>query len=191
MHDPRLANLLGAMALAVTDLMLTGATAAAGTSSSGAAALVVLNESDGLSATELGRRVGLTQSASARMVDALEQRGLVERQATLGRWVAVHLTADGQATARQLLDARGGELAAVVAILSPADQETLAALLDTLLTTIYGRIGSSERICRFCDRGACIHAGATCPVGQAHRDHTSRAQAHRDAGGEDGGDGHG
>src|SRR5918992_1458536 len=74
MHDTRrTANLLGATALAVTDLVLAGATAAAGTSGSGAAALVLLRATPGLSVTELGRRVGLTQPAAARSL--LEARG--------------------------------------------------------------------------------------------------------------------
>jgi DNA-binding MarR family transcriptional regulator len=98
MHDMRrTANLLGATALAVTDLALGGATAAAGVSGSGAAALVVLCADPGISVTELGRRVGLTQSAAARMVDALAARGLVERRPTLGKWVAVHPTTAGRA----------------------------------------------------------------------------------------------
>jgi MarR family transcriptional repressor of emrRAB len=180
MHDERVANLLGATALAVTDLMLARVTSAAGTSSSGAAALVVLHTAPGLSVTELGRRVGLSQSAAARMVDSLEQRGLVQRRPTPGRRVDVHSTADGRAAARRLLDARGGRLAAVVATLSPADQEALVALLDELLARIYAEIGDSERICRLCDRAACIDAGATCPVGQADRDCASRDDVSRD-----------
>src|SRR5919108_2568374 len=98
MHDERrTANLLGAAALAVTDLVLGGATAAAGVSGSGAAALVVLAADPGISVTELGRRVGLTQSAAARMVEALEARGLVERRPTFGEWGAMHPTAPGRA----------------------------------------------------------------------------------------------
>jgi MarR family transcriptional repressor of emrRAB len=171
MHDEsRTANLLGATALAVTDMVLTGATAASGTSSSGAAALVVLCSDPGLSVTELGRRVGLTQSAAARMVESLEQRGLVERRPTLGRWVAVHPTEEGRAASAALLDARGGRLTALVDTLSSADQELLAGLLERLLRTIYGEVGSSERVCRLCDRGTCIEAGAICPVGQAERE---------------------
>ncbi|MGH3879689.1 MAG: MarR family transcriptional regulator, partial [Actinophytocola sp.] len=94
MHD-RVANLLGATALAVTDLMLAGATRAAGVSTSGAAALLVLRAAPGLSVTELGRRVGLTQPAAARMVATLEASGLASRRATPGRAVAMHLTAAG------------------------------------------------------------------------------------------------
>jgi MarR family transcriptional regulator, negative regulator of the multidrug operon emrRAB len=172
MHDTRrTANLLGAAALAVTDLVLGGATAAAGTSSSGAAALVVLHADPGLSVTELGRRIGLTQSATARMVDALEARGLVERRPTLGKWVAVHPTDAGRAAATDLLTARGGRLTALVGTLTPADQEGLAGVLDRLLRAVYAEVGSSERVCRLCDRATCTE-GDVCPVGQAERDRT-------------------
>lgn len=171
MHDKRrTANLLGATALAVTDLALTGATAAAGVSGSGAAALVVLGADPGISVTELGRRVGLTQSAAARMVDALEGRGLVERRPTLGKWVAVHPTDAGRAAAADLLEARGDRLVAIVDTLPAADQEALARVLELLLRAVYAEVGSSERVCRLCDRPCCTEAGAICPVGQAERD---------------------
>jgi MarR family transcriptional regulator, negative regulator of the multidrug operon emrRAB len=171
MHDARrTANLLGATALAVTDLALGGATAAAGVSGSGAAALVVLCSDPGISVTELGRRVGLTQSAAARMVDVLAARGLVERRPTLGKWVAVHPTAAGRAASADLLDARGERLTALVAALSPADQEALTGVLERLLRALHGEVGSSERVCRLCDRPCCTEAGAICPVGQAERD---------------------
>jgi len=171
MHDTRrTANLLGATALAVTDLVLGGATAAAGVSGSGAAALVVLSADPGISVTELGRRVGLTQSAAARMVDGLAARGLVERRPTMGKWVAVHPTAAGRAASADLLDARGERLATLVGTLPPTDQETLAGVLELLLRTLYGEVGSSERLCRLCDRPCCTDAGAICPVGQAERD---------------------
>lgn len=171
MHDARrTANLLGAAALAVTDLVLGGATAVAGTGSSGAAALVVLRSDPGISVTELGRRIGLTQSAAARMVDALETRGLVERRPTVGKWVAVHPTDVGRAVSGDLLDARGGRLAALVETLSADDQEALDGVLERLLRAAYVEVGSSERVCRLCDRPACTEAGAICPVGQADRD---------------------
>ncbi|WP_219413284.1 MarR family winged helix-turn-helix transcriptional regulator [Pseudonocardia nigra] len=171
MHDEtRTANLLGAAALAVTDLIVAGATSAAGTSSSGAAALVVLCADPGIGVTELGKRIGLTQSAAVRMVETLEQRGLVERRPTAGRSVAVHPTDDGRAASDALLGARGGRLTALVEALPAADRETLAALLDRLLTAVYAEVGSSERVCRLCDRPACTDGGRICPVGQAERD---------------------
>jgi DNA-binding MarR family transcriptional regulator len=177
MHDTRrTANLLGATALAVTDLALSGATKAAGVSASGAAALLSLSASPGLSVTELGRRVGLSQSAAARMVDSLEADGLVVRRQGPGRWVSVMPTATGRRTARKLLAARGTPLTEIVGVLDEDDQAALSGLLGKLLTKLYGEIGDAELLCRLCDRGTCVSEGdggdevTVCPVGQAERD---------------------
>lgn len=169
MHDGRTANLLGAAALAVTDLVLAGAQHRVGVSTSGAAALVVVSAEPGLSVTELGKRVGLSQSAAARMVDSLERAGFVRRQPGQGRVVAVHLTASGRAAARKLLATRGAGLTEVLDTLDATEQEALAGLLAKLLTGLYDRVGNAELLCRLCDRGRCT-AGAVCPVGQAERD---------------------
>jgi MarR family transcriptional regulator, negative regulator of the multidrug operon emrRAB len=171
MHEKtRTANLLGATALAVTDLTLASTTQAAGVSPSGAAALVLLSATPDLSVTELGRRVGLTQSAAARMVDALEADGLVERRPSIGRWVSVRPTASGRRTARRLLEARGAPLTDVIDVLDEADQQALAGLLTKLLTKIYEDVGNSQLICRLCDRKSCT-TDADCPVGAAERAH--------------------
>jgi MarR family transcriptional regulator, negative regulator of the multidrug operon emrRAB len=169
MHDRRrTANLLGATALAVSDALIGGATGAAGTSASGAAALVVLDASPGLSVTELGRRVGLSQSAAARMVDSLEADGLALRGPGLGRSVTVQPTPDGRRAVRQILAARGAPLTEMVGGLDDDEQAALAGLLEKLLTQIYGNVGNSQLICRLCDRPRCT-AGAGCPVGEAER----------------------
>jgi MarR family transcriptional regulator, negative regulator of the multidrug operon emrRAB len=170
MHDvARTANLLGATALAVTDLALNGVARAAGTSTSGAAALVVLVASPGLSVTEVGRRVGLSQPAAARMVDSLQAAGLVQRSPGSGREVRVTPTPAGQRVASRLLVARGQPLQALVSALDPDEQDTLADLLAKLLVRLYAEVGSAERLCRLCDRAGCT-ANAACPVGQAERD---------------------
>lgn len=187
MHDAdRTANLLGATALAVTDLTLSGATGAAGTSASGAAALVVLAAAPGLSVTELGRRVGLSQPAAARMVDSLESGGLVERRAGPGRWVSVRPTAAGTCTARTVLGARGAPLSGLVDVLDEQERRTLDGLLAKLLARLHEEVGDAERLCRLCDRAGCVRDGAVCPVGQAERDEQAgcheRAARHERAG---------
>lgn len=169
MHiNSRTANLLGATALAVTDRALAGATAAAGTSPSGAAALVVLSAVPGLSVTELGRRVGLSQSAAARMTDSLEAARLVTRRHGPGRWVIVELTPAGREAAAHLLTARAAPLDGVLSALDEGEQRTLAALLAKLLARLFEEIGDNELICRLCDRPACT-TDDTCPVGEAQR----------------------
>ncbi|GAA2065726.1 hypothetical protein GCM10009801_11370 [Streptomyces albiaxialis] len=170
MHDElRTANLLGAASLALSDLLLAGVTAAAGTSGSGAAALVVLSGDGGLGVTELGRRVGLSQSAAARMVDGLEARELVRREPSSGRWVTVHLTGRGTRAARSLLSSRGDALREALGHLDEAEQAQLDALLAKLLTGLHERTGDAERLCRLCDRERCVQDGAVCPVGRAAR----------------------
>ncbi|MFC5748573.1 MarR family winged helix-turn-helix transcriptional regulator [Actinomadura rugatobispora] len=183
MHDSRTANLLGATALAVTDLVLAGAARAAGVAPSGAAALVVLAASPEVTVTELGRRVGLTQSAAVRMVDGLAAAGLVERGRGPGRAVPVRLTGRGRSTARELLAARDAPLAAALDALGAGERETLADLLSRLLTRLYNEVGDAERMCRLCDRDACT-AGAACPVGAAER---RRTRERDDGAGREGG----
>ncbi|WP_149261488.1 MarR family winged helix-turn-helix transcriptional regulator [Actinomadura sp. K4S16] len=168
MHD-RVANLLGAASLAVTDLVLAGATGAGRVSASGAAALVVLAHAPGLGVTELGRRVGLTQSAAARMVDGLQAAGLVDRRPAGGRAVQVLLTPEGEEAVRGMLAARDAPLAGVLAVLDDGEREALTGLLSKLLARLYEEIGDSDVICRLCDRGCCT-GGGVCPVGQAERD---------------------
>lgn len=169
MHSNRLENLLGALALSVTDAALTGITAAASTSASGAAALIVLTAQPGLSVTELGRRVGLSQPAAARMVDSLQEAGLVERRSTLTRSVAVHPTGDGIAAAEHILDARSGRLAAMTRPLDADEREVLTGLLNKLLAGVYDQVRDAERVCRLCDRAACVADDHTCPVSDARR----------------------
>lgn len=174
MHDTaRTANLLGAAALGVADLLLEGATAPAGVGASGSAALVMLSHAPGLSVTELGRRIGLSQPAAARMVDSLEHRGLVERRPAIGRAVAVHPTRSGRRASTSVLAGRQGLLTELTADLSEAEQHALDTVLTKLLATLETRIGHPDVVCRLCDRPACVAHGSMCPVSQvAHAANT-------------------
>ncbi|GAA4418125.1 MarR family transcriptional regulator [Georgenia halophila] len=167
-NEARLANLLGAAALHVSETMLAQVRAASGTSTSGAAALVVLAHLRQLSVTELGRGIGLSQPAAARMVDSLVASGLVRRLAGSGRTVPVELTDAGREVVREVLDVRAAELSALIADLDEPERRTLSALLEKLLTGMYDEAGSSTFLCRLCDRHSCTESD-TCPVGQAER----------------------
>ena len=156
--------------MALTDLALGDATRAGRLSASSAAALVSLVAHPGLSVSELGRRVRLTQPAAARMVDSLEADGLVERvQSTVNRrWTTVRPTQHGSRIAKQLLTARNAPLVDTVAKLDEGDQQALAILLEKILPQLYDDVGDGQRICRLCDRQKCTRS-APCPVGQAER----------------------
>lgn len=171
MHDTeRTANLLGAASLALTDLALREARHVRQLSTSSCAALVTLLADPELSVSEVGRRVGLSQPAAARMVDALEADDLVERAPSTvnRRWTTVRPTQQGDQLARQLLSGRNTPLEDIVVRLDECDQQALTKLLEKILTQVYDEVGQAQRICRLCDRGSCTRS-APCPVGQAER----------------------
>ncbi|UYM05844.1 MarR family winged helix-turn-helix transcriptional regulator [Solicola gregarius] len=166
----RTANLLGAAALALTDVTLGDAARVGQLSTSSAAALVTLLSNPGLSVSELGRRVGLSQPAAARMVEALEANDLVERvPSTVNRrWMTVRPTRQGNRLANQLLSTRNAPLVDVIGALDAHDQGALAELLEKILTHLSGQVGRAQYICRFCDRQGCTKS-APCPVGHAEQ----------------------
>ncbi|WP_419999444.1 MarR family winged helix-turn-helix transcriptional regulator [Streptomyces boninensis] len=176
MHtNQRTANLLGATALAVTDELVSGPVAASAASPSGAAALIALHADPGVSVTELGRRVGLTQSAAVRMVDALERSAMVERRRTANKFTWIYPTEKGRSAAEVLLHGRQARLTAALAGLGEDEARTLGALLEKVLDGLYAtsRAGpdpdaAHHRICRLCDRTACTR-DAHCPVGEAEK----------------------
>ncbi|WIV62111.1 MarR family winged helix-turn-helix transcriptional regulator [Amycolatopsis nalaikhensis] len=147
--------------------MTAAAAGAAGVSLSGTSALVVLTEFPGLGGTELGQRIGLSQPACARMLDQLEARGLVRRQAKQGRAVAVVLTRSGRAAAARALDARQKVL--VAALRAVDDHAALETALEQLLPGLHAEVRSGDLMCRLCDRACCVADAQLCPVGQAER----------------------
>ena len=169
MHElTRLANLLGATALTTSDVMLADVRKAADVSTSGAAALVVLAGSPPIGGSELARRIGVSQSATARLVDGLERSGLVQRKARSGRDVVVEPTRAATEAVDAVMAARERALAPLVAELDREEQAALDAALSKILSRLHARVGSGDRMCRLCDRAGCVRTGA-CPVGQAER----------------------
>ncbi|WP_228386356.1 MarR family winged helix-turn-helix transcriptional regulator [Ornithinicoccus halotolerans] len=164
-----MANLLGAAALGISGSMLAQVREASGASTSGAAALVVLDHVGSMSVSELGRDVGLTQPAAARMVDGLSTAGLVRRRTGAGRTVPVELTDAGRQVVRRVLEARARELANLLSDLDTSERAGLTAILETLLARMFAEDRRSSFLCRLCDRHTCTTA-ALCPVGQAERD---------------------
>jgi drug/metabolite transporter (DMT)-like permease/DNA-binding MarR family transcriptional regulator len=103
----QLSNLVGALALAVTDAQRREMAEASGLGESAAAAVVTLGEYPGLSVAALAGIVGLTHSATVRLADDLGRRGLVLRTAGADRRsVGLRLTEDGAALRARLMAAR-------------------------------------------------------------------------------------
>lgn len=153
-----LANVVGALALGVSDRL---------SSESDAAALVTLLERGDLTIDWLRRIVGLSHSAAVRLVDRLAGDGLVKRQPGRDRRsVLVRLTTRGKAAAKGLRLRRQAQLEELVAPLSQAERETLLALAEKLCAAMVAGRWQARFVCRLCDHGACVVAGG-CPVDRA------------------------
>ena len=166
-HTDRAANLLGATALAVGDLLREATERGAAHGATAPAALVSLANYPGQTIDELRRVVGLSHSGAVRLVDRLAADGLVARRpATDARAVALELTPAGRQAARRAL---GERQAAIVALLA-ADEERdrLVGALEKLLARLTSDEASKRRLCRLCDEAACLE-DASCPVDQAGR----------------------
>jgi MarR family transcriptional repressor of emrRAB len=176
--DDRLANVLGAFALAVSDEVEAATAQAAGHTGAGPAALVALSDLlAGRSVDDLRRAVGVTHSGGVRVVDRLVGDGLAERRPGAdGRSVALALTPVGRRLAVRVRDARQATLQQALAVLDDSEQAALGDLLDKLVAGVVGRrlearaAGATPPggwLCRLCDPVACERAAGHCPAAGA------------------------
>ena len=166
MEDGRLANLLGAHALRVSERVHAAVEDATGLGPTQAAALVSLGSfAEGEPLESLRSALGLSQPGAVRVVDRLAAAGLVSRRRGKqdGRQTLMHLTPKGRRMAARVLAARSRALAAEVHELSSADRAAVTDALERLLAAATDGRATARRICRVCDAHACGHP-ARCPV---------------------------
>ena len=164
----RTGNLLGALALVLSDRMTEALGSEMGKSPSAAAALSWLHHFHQQPTVDLLRRVlGLTSSGTVRLLDGLVAEGYVERGAgSDGRPCANRADgngAAGRAAAVQLAAARGKVLEQALGPLSSAERRSLEKLTSKLLIGLMRGPGAIRWMCRLCDTGVCW-AGPGCPV---------------------------
>jgi DNA-binding MarR family transcriptional regulator len=159
------------MALAVSDRVDEVVADRSGRSESAAAALSALDQFLGQPSIDLLSQVlGLSQSGTVRLVDRLEQDGLVRRGPGFdGRTTTVLLTAAGRRAARRLEEARLKVLDGVLEPLTDAEQQTFARLLGRILVGMMREPGATRWMCRLCDLSACGRPAGHCPLEQEAR----------------------
>lgn len=171
----RTANLLGAVALAVTDQTTTAMTEVAGHATSAAAALSALDQFlDRPTIDRLRSVLGLTPSGTVRLVDRLAEQGYVTRgPGADGRTRSVALTRKGKRAAARITAARSAVLAQSLARLSATEVATLHTLLGRVVEGLVrhnlDRPGQQGWLCRLCDLTACGRADGACPTANIAR----------------------
>jgi DNA-binding MarR family transcriptional regulator len=165
----REANVLGALALAVTDQTTQAIAADAGYSASAAAALCALYHFlDRPTLDRLRQVLGLTPSGAVRLVDRLAAAGLVTREpGGDGRSRAVILTDEGRRVAAELSASRLRLLSGLLAGFSADERATLHALMSRLMANLVQGKDDGAWICRLCDLSACGRSAGHCPAANA------------------------
>ena len=98
------------------------------------AVLRIVGQAPGLSQQEVAERAGALPSQVVRLVDELEDRGLLERRRSTSdrRLYALHTAPDAGDRLAQVLEAVGAHDAELTAGLTAAEKKTLAGLLGKL-----------------------------------------------------------
>lgn len=163
------ANVVGALALVITDRMAAATAAAAGRADSAPAALAALLHFLRRPTVDLLRRVlGLTSSGTVRLLDRLAESGLIERlPGTDRRTAEIVLTEAGRVTAEQVCRARADVLNQVLTALSPQERADFSVLAGKLMAGLMREPGAVRWGCRLCDTDICRGAPAGCPVRNA------------------------
>jgi len=174
----RTANVLGALALAVTDQTAGAVLAATGRSGSAVSALSALAEFlDRPTLDELRTVLGLTPSGVVRLVDRLADAGLVSRApGTDGRSRTLLLTEAGRQVAQQISAARSVALAGLVEGLTEQELDSLHGFLGRVMAAVVQVKDGGAWVCRQCDLVACGRPTGLCPAANAAQEkYTNRS----------------
>ena len=172
----RLENLLGALTVALSDVIGSAAETATGHTGAMGAALATLAQEPGLGIEQLRVPLGRTQSATVRVVDQLVAEGYAERRPGRdNRSVAVVLTDKGNQAAARVLGSREDALTDALSMLGPGERKALTTALEKVLAAITTDRAHADHICRLCDLAACPEK--VCPVELAALAHGSPGAA--------------
>lgn len=159
----RTENLLGVLALLVTDEMNAPNTVPALAGATARAMLNAIGQYPDSSIEVLRDAVDLSHPAAVRAVAGLVEAGLIEKKAGADkRAVALALTAAGKREAKRLQTARERMLQRVVGRLDESERVVFEDLLIKILWHETRDPAHAMQLCRLCDDGPCLKAG--CPV---------------------------
>jgi DNA-binding MarR family transcriptional regulator len=135
------------------------------------AAILTVGTRPGQTIEALRRTLGLSHSATVRLVGGLIKDGWIRKKPGPDRRSAsLLLTAEGRRLHGRLLDRRRAILEQLLKKLSPAGYRGLQKALEVLLEGTARDRREAQRTCRFCDHRVCD----PCPVGSTVLGETAR-----------------
>jgi MarR family transcriptional regulator, negative regulator of the multidrug operon emrRAB len=161
----RLANVLAAFALALTDKVNDAIRDTGGRSEMSSATLIQIGFNPGLSIERLRSLIGLTHSATVRVIDQLAGDGLVRRERNVEgdtRVASLVLTDKGVTEMQAALVLRSLVAEPVVECFTALEMDSLASMLERAIPNVVRFGANQDVVCRLCDMGACPQD--RCPV---------------------------
>jgi DNA-binding MarR family transcriptional regulator len=158
------ANILGALALLIQDRVESAWQSTLDLSPMAAAALVQIDNEPGSSIELVAGRIGLTHSATVRIIDKLAERGLVEKDRARkdARAQSLTLSKAGKRTAQQLHAARNQVTDDLLAELDSAQRAALEGAVSAILHRSVEPGREADVTCRVCDDRRC--SPDICPI---------------------------
>jgi MarR family transcriptional regulator, negative regulator of the multidrug operon emrRAB len=160
------ANLLGALALTLTDRMAAATGMVAEYGPSAASALVTLLGYPGRPTDALASTLGLTHPGAVLLVNRLQDAGLVDRAVGDDKRVRLlSLTAEGRLRAQKVLEVRRAVLTAALEVVDAGLRDSVTVALEAMLGALTVDRRTADRTCRLCDEQGC--PDERCPVENA------------------------
>lgn len=158
------ANILGALSLLIQDRVESAWQAELDLSPMAAAALVQIDNEPGSSIELIASHIGLTHSATVRVIDKLAERGLVEKDRARrdARAQSLTLSKAGKRVVQQLHAARNHVTDDLLSSLDPAQRRALEAAIRAILHRVVEPGREADVTCRVCDDRRCTPD--ICPI---------------------------
>jgi MarR family transcriptional repressor of emrRAB len=158
------ANILGALSLLIQDRVEGAWRAELDLSPMAAAALVQIDNEPGSSIELIAGHIGLTHSATVRVIDKLAERGLVEKDRARkdARAQNLKLSKAGKRVVQQIHAARNQVTDDLLSGLDPAQRRALEAAIRSILHRVVEPGREADVTCRVCDDRRCTPD--ICPI---------------------------
>jgi DNA-binding MarR family transcriptional regulator len=158
------ANILGALSLLIQDRVEKAWQSTLDLSPMAAAALVQIDNEPGASIELVASHIGLTHSATVRVIDKLAERGLVEKDRARkdARAQSLKLSKAGKRLVQQLHGARNQVTDDLLAGLDPAQRKAMEEAIRAILHRCVEPGREGDVTCRVCDDRRC--SPDICPI---------------------------
>ena len=158
------ANWLGTLAVLIQDRVEARWQAELDLSPMSAAALVQVEQESGCAIDLVATRIGLSHSATVRLIDKLVERDLVSKDRARDdqRAQSLKLTKAGRKLAAQLHQIRNRVTDHLLGLVSPAEGQALGKAVATILHRAVTTKREGDMVCRVCDEGRC--RPEICPI---------------------------